>query len=141
MKLQFDANQQFQLDAVAAITDLFEGQPEGAPEFSVINVADYGGLLAAANRTELARQPAAACRRQAAGERQKIQLQSYIEAADAEAPLEAWDLFDVPADAPRACPHFSVEMETGTGKTYVYLRHDLRALAALRLSEVRHRGA
>ena len=23
---------------------------------------------------------------------------------------------------PRLCPHFSVEMETGTGKTYVYLR-------------------
>ena len=33
-----------------------------------------------------------------------------------DAPLEAWPL------AGRACPHFSVEMETGTGKTYVYLR-------------------
>jgi type III restriction enzyme len=31
-------------------------------------------------------------------------------------------LFDVPANHARACPHFSVEMETGTGKTYVYLR-------------------
>src|SRR5204863_7296790 len=36
--------------------------------------------------------------------------------------IEGWDLFDVPANAARKCPHFSVEMETGTGKTYVYLR-------------------
>src|SRR5688572_27896274 len=34
MKLQFDANQQFQLDAVNAVADLFEGQPQGAAEFS-----------------------------------------------------------------------------------------------------------
>ena len=36
--------------------------------------------------------------------------------------LEAWELFDAAMNAPRHCPHFSVEMETGTGKTYVYLR-------------------
>jgi len=38
VKLQFDANQQFQFDAVAAITDLSDGQPQGAPEFAVIPV-------------------------------------------------------------------------------------------------------
>lgn len=37
------------------------------------------------------------------------------------APLQAWELFNGPANQPRGCPHFSVEMETGTGKTYVYL--------------------
>ncbi len=31
-------------------------------------------------------------------------------------------MFDAPANIAAACPHFSVEMETGTGKTYVYLR-------------------
>jgi type III restriction enzyme len=123
VKLQFDANQQFQLDAVAAITDLFDGQPQGAPEFAVINVGDYGGLLAGQDRTELG----AGNRLLLEGDKllanaRKIQLQNDIEVADPEAPLEAWDLFDIPADAPRACPHFSVEMETGTGKTYVYLR-------------------
>ncbi len=33
MKLQFDPNQSFQLDAVAAVTELFAGQPQDAPEF------------------------------------------------------------------------------------------------------------
>src|SRR5207247_2391639 len=41
---------------------------------------------------------------------------------DPNAALESWDVFDAPANRARTCPHFSVEMETGTGKTYVYLR-------------------
>jgi type III restriction enzyme len=36
MKLQFDANQPYQHDAINAVVDLFDGQPRGAPEFSVI---------------------------------------------------------------------------------------------------------
>ncbi len=45
-----------------------------------------------------------------------------IDISDPAIPLEAWELFDAAANASRTCPHFSVEMETGTGKTYVYLR-------------------
>ncbi|GIX28751.1 MAG: hypothetical protein KatS3mg123_2632 [Burkholderiales bacterium] len=52
----------------------------------------------------------------------KVQERNDIEMADPSAPLEAWDVFDTPANLARRCPHFSVEMETGTGKTYVYLR-------------------
>jgi restriction endonuclease len=36
MKIQFNPNQQFQLDAMAAVTGLFDGQPQGAPEYSLL---------------------------------------------------------------------------------------------------------
>ncbi len=45
-----------------------------------------------------------------------IQGRNEIDVSDGNAPLEGWPL------PGRQCPHFSVEMETGTGKTYVYLR-------------------
>src|SRR5205807_4767953 len=45
-----------------------------------------------------------------------IQTRNDIEIVDPAAPPKAWNLDG------RNCPHFSVEMETGTGKTYVYLR-------------------
>src|SRR5438128_904651 len=123
MKLQFDPNQTFQLDAVAAITDLFDGQPQGAPEYAVINVGAWGGLFAGQERTELG----AGNRLLLAADKllantRAIQTRNDIEVADLAAPLEAWELFDAPANQTRRCPHFSVEMETGTGKTYVYLR-------------------
>ena len=51
-----------------------------------------------------------------------IQTRHDIEIADPRAPLAAWELYDAAASRTRYCPHFSVEMETGTGKTYVYLR-------------------
>src|SRR5205807_8394474 len=51
-----------------------------------------------------------------------FQLRNDIDQPDPAVPLEAWDIFDAAANVRRTCPHFSVEMETGTGKTYVYLR-------------------
>ena len=123
MKIQFDANQDFQLAAIAAVTDLFDGQPVGSPEYAVIDTGPSEGLLATQDRTELG----IGNRLWLTDDRLRdnlrlIQNENDIEVVDAAAAPEAWDLFDSARNERRDCPHFSVEMETGTGKTYVYLR-------------------
>ncbi|WP_316213950.1 DEAD/DEAH box helicase family protein [Bradyrhizobium sp. SZCCHNR2032] len=123
MKIQFDANQQFQLDAVASIADLFDGQPQGAPEFSVIKTIQDTELFAGQERSELGlgnRLLLDDAKLQA--NTRLVQSRNEIEVSDGKTGLEGWEVFDPTSNAPRICPHFSVEMETGTGKTYVYLR-------------------
>ncbi|BDB15020.1 restriction endonuclease [Acidithiobacillus ferrooxidans] len=125
MKIQFDPNQPFQRIAVSAVVDLFDGQPRGEDAFTVTKFTGdaYGSLGLGAEQSELG-----------LGNRlliddailhantRKIQDRNDIEHPDPAQPLEGWTLFDAIANQPRLCPHFSTEMETGTGKTYVYLR-------------------
>ena len=123
MKLHFDPNQPFQLEAIASIVDLFEGQPQSAPSMTPINVGDFGEIFAGQAQTELGVGNQIVLDETKLRKNTRIvQNRNDIEIADPAAALEAWELFDTPANAARNCPHFSVEMETGTGKTYVYLR-------------------
>ena len=129
MKLKFDPSLQFQQDAINAVVDVFDGQPfvqTGAMAFQALQI---GGLfqteLGMANRLmisdgELVQnvhriqerngveksathvRPTARTGVMEAGSSRLGQLE------DAETLLEGLE--------------FSIEMETGTGKTYVYLR-------------------
>ena len=123
MKLQFDADQQFQINAVAAVADLFEGQPQTSPDYAVINVTRLGGLFEGQEQTELGiGNRLLLAEGSLLANTRAVQIHNEIDVPKPTSPLEAWELVDGPANVSRQCPHFSVEMETGTGKTYVYLR-------------------
>ncbi len=105
MKLHFDSKQEFQLEAVKAITDIFEGQPlsSGDFEFSIIQP---GALLTEngfGNKLWFSRLD------QLTENIQRVQKNNGLKiSTPEEIASNGWN--------------FSIEMETGTGKTYVYLR-------------------
>ena len=112
VKLHFDAQQTYQLDAIKAVVDVFAGQPAAAgtfewqPDFHATELLESLGVanaLALSDARLLANLRA-------------VQQRNQIPAAEALA-----------ADNILGTRNFSVEMETGTGKTYVYLRtiHEL----------------
>ena len=112
MRLQFDDKQDFQLAAVANAVALFDGQATGAGAFTLgdelipnVSPDDWPPLdedLIANNLAELQNQHG---------------LPANAQLAVNEGPMLAWTR----AESWRY-PVFTVEMETGTGKTYVYLR-------------------
>lgn len=105
MKLQFDSDLDFQLDAVNAVADLFEGQETLRSQFSVAALDDQYELdptsdLGYGNRLKLLPEEILA-------NLNNVQLRNGLEPSK---------------ELGKGTPHFTVEMETGTGKTYVYLR-------------------
>src|SRR6185437_8081700 len=123
MKIQFDPKQQYQLDAVSAVIDIFEGQPLEQPEFSVIHQEEDTGLFRGQIRTELGvGNRLTLPEDQLVHNVRLIQERNDIDHPGSNVPLESWPILGSNSGVDRHCYHYSVEMETGTGKTYVYLR-------------------
>ncbi len=101
MKLKFDPSLEYQRDAINAIVDVFDGQPISQAEFALSLAADAGLF-----QSEL-------------GVKNNLSLSDEAILANVHKIQEANDIEKVSALQDRA---FSIEMETGTGKTYVYLR-------------------
>jgi type III restriction enzyme len=100
MKLTFESNLNYQQDAIKSITDLFEGQPleDSILEFNLKEEGTLNLINGVSNNLILSEE-------QIFANLQGIQANNEIKVSEH---LDGM--------------HFSVEMETGTGKTYVYLR-------------------
>lgn len=112
MEFKFDANQDFQIRAIEAVADLFNGQPRLPSVMRFMPGTTH--LAAVANDLDLRDSDLLANLRE-------IQRRNRIAADDGLRHIEQTiDTGSGPKTA--RFPNFSVEMETGTGKTYVYLR-------------------
>lgn len=114
---KFDASQPYQLDAIKSVVDLFDGQPKDAEKLETTlrsQVAAVNGTENAALDLDLSQEVGAVGNRlvldrdTVLANLQRVQDKNGLEVAS--------KLFDDSA------LDFDIEMETGTGKTYVYLR-------------------
>ncbi len=110
MKFRFD-DQPHQADAIEAVVDLFEGGALVPPQGLIGQAPGAAGHAGyRLDRMVLARNLLTVTTRES------------VEAQDTLVLMEENDLLEEPRDF----PNFSVEMETGTGKTYVYIATALR---------------
>ncbi len=119
MKLQFDANQDFQLEAIRAVVALFAGQPDASQ--NAVTMADEGLSSLKLTETGVANQ-------RVITDAQWLENLHAVQKAHGIEPSVTLETMKLDDDTPAgAFPNFTVEMETGTGKTYVYLRtiHEL----------------
>ncbi|MEK7729442.1 MAG: DEAD/DEAH box helicase family protein, partial [candidate division KSB1 bacterium] len=118
MKLQFDGSQEYQLAAIRAVVDIFEGQPLAPGDFEV-SFAMTGSSLAltekgVGNRLVLNEEQLLQNLR-VVQERNGIALSETLERCPFMKNEETGETDFIPLN-------YTVEMETGTGKTYTYLR-------------------
>jgi type III restriction enzyme len=112
VRLQFDGNQAYQLRAIESVAELLQGQPRRLTDFATADLGPMFGSIT--NRLDLS-------------EKELLQNLHLVQKGNG-IPLDPalqWieeTIRTVGGDRKARFANFSVEMETGTGKTYVYLR-------------------
>ena len=97
MKFEFDANQDYQRAAIDAVVRLFEGQ---IPVRTTLQFSWESNFAAIPNHLDL----------------DSDQISDHLKE------IQETNGIEVSEFSTNRFPNFSVEMETGTGKTYIYLR-------------------
>ena len=105
MKLKFEGDLEYQREAIKSITDIFEGQEICTTNFTVAPLQNNDGQASMFNTDLGVGNKLSLLDDELLENVQKIQLRNGLKQTQA---LTSKD--------------FSIEMETGTGKTYVYLR-------------------
>ena len=112
MRLQFDGHQAYQLRAIETVADLLRGQPRKLVDFAVADLGPMFGSIT--NRLDLSQEQLL----------ENLRLVQQANGISLDSGLQ-WIEETVRTgggDRQVRFANFSVEMETGTGKTYVYLR-------------------
>ncbi len=113
MEFKFDAHQQYQQDAIAAVVDLFAGQLADAASLTTMLrgvIPDSGDQMSA---FEIASEVGAV------GNNLLLDDEAILQNLQAVQDRNGLEVVDELAGG---ALDFDIEMETGTGKTYVYLR-------------------
>lgn len=108
MKLKFDSGLDYQLEAIQSVTNLLEGLPQQSAGFKVDFGSNSGSMfndLGVGNDLILPDE-------QILKNLHEVQSRNHVP--------KSRTLIEEPSAY--TFPNFSIEMETGTGKTYVYLR-------------------
>lgn len=122
MKLRFK-HQQFQLDATNAVCDVFAGQPNETRRFLVDRGLDKGGLaLASINDTGWANADIHISDKVLLDNLRNVQKQNGIVPGKTLEKITSKIEWDDGRKTAVTRPVFTVEMETGTGKTYTYIK-------------------
>lgn len=109
MKIQFDNNQDFQLEAIKATIDLFEGQPLSSSSLEINLTNNSSSILTEkgiSNQLILSDE----------------QILENLKRVQAEFNKGKPEYRQIPISEKLEGMNFSIEMETGTGKTYTYIR-------------------
>ena len=108
MKFRFDANQQYQRDAIDAVVGLFESQTLNAGDYEV----SLNPLLESSGQALIQNE---------LGYGNRLVIDDATLGKNLKQSRRRTDIFSSESIATKD-KNFTVEMETGTGKTYVYLR-------------------
>lgn len=118
MKIKFDRNQEYQLNAINAVIDVLEGQHLNQSDFEFTLSQEQTGSLQLTERG--VGNALSITNEQVLENIQRVQSANELESS------QALEYVSYKGEDGKAIttdyPNISIEMETGTGKTYVYLR-------------------